>query len=120
MYGAAREQWPKQLALLNLLSRSHVLLTVGTDTPGPWIIPGVSFHQEMLLMRDAGLQPIDVLKCATSNAALALRQAGRIGTIAAGARADVVLLERNPLHNLAYTRMIRAVIKDGRFVKGGR
>ena len=49
---------------------SHgVLLTVGTDTPTPWIVPGASFHEEMRLLAAAGIPPGEVLRMATANGA---------------------------------------------------
>lgn len=112
-YQAARQQWPREQALIRLLARSGVLLTVGTDTPTPWIVPGVSFHQELALLHEAGLPIADVLRFATRNAAVALHREHDIGTLAPGFRADLVILSSDPLARIENTRAIRLVLKGG-------
>jgi hypothetical protein len=113
-YQAARQQWSKQLELVRLLYEGGVLLTVGTDTPTPWIVPGLSFHQELALLHDAGIPVIDVLRCATNRAAVALRKEREIGVIAPGFRADMVILRKNPLEDIRNTNSISMVILGGR------
>jgi imidazolonepropionase-like amidohydrolase len=110
-YDEAQRAWPKLLALQKTLFDAGVVMTVGTDMPTPWIVPGASMHDEMLLLRDAGIPPMDVLRMATSNAALALHRDS--GAIAAGKRADLVLLTANPLDDLRNTRKIELVVKGG-------
>jgi imidazolonepropionase-like amidohydrolase len=116
-YRAARAQWPKLLALVKLMYDRGVLLTVGTDTPFPWIVPGVSFHEELRLLAEAGIPAAAVLRMATMNAALALRQ--NIGSVEAGKEADLVVLGANPLQSLDHTERIELVIKGGRIVRRG-
>jgi hypothetical protein len=57
-----------------------VLLTVGSDLASPWVIPGVSFHQELELLTDAGLSPSEALGMATRNGAQALGLLADVGT----------------------------------------
>lgn len=111
-FAAAQRAWPKLLALTKRIHDGGVIMTVGTDMPGPWIVPGASVHDEMLLLHDAGFTPMEVLRAATANAAVALRRSD-IGSIRVGARADLVLLNRNPLDDLRNTRSIRLVVKGG-------
>lgn len=113
-YRQSQAQWPKMLALTKLLHDRGALLTVGTDTPTPWIIPGVSFHEELGLLRDAGIPAKDVLRMATLNGARALRMESSIGAIKPGMRADLVLLRANPLERIENTRDIEMVIQGGR------
>ena len=110
-YAAAQQAWPKQLALTKLLFDRGVLLTVGTDMPTPWIVPGASLHSEMELLVSAGISPRDVLRMATRNAAKALR--AKIGAIEPGASADLLILGRNPLDDIRNTRSIETVIARG-------
>lgn len=112
-YRQAQTTWPKMLALTKLLHDRGVLLTVGTDTPTPWIIPGISFHEEMGLLRDAGIPAKDVLRMATLNGARALGMAESIGAVKAGMRADLVVLRANPLERIENTREIERVIRGG-------
>jgi imidazolonepropionase-like amidohydrolase len=111
-YRAARRQWPKLLALVKLMYDRGVPLTVGTDTPFPWIIPGVSFHEELRLLAAAGIPVAAVLRMATINAGVALQQ--NIGSVEAGKEADLVALTANPLEALENTERIEIVIKAGK------
>jgi imidazolonepropionase-like amidohydrolase len=112
-YRQAQAQWPKEQALTKLLFDSGVLLTVGTDTPTPWIIPGVSFHEELRLLADAGIPAKDVLRMATANGARALGREKEIGAVKPGMRADLVVLRANPLADIGNTREIELVIQGG-------
>jgi imidazolonepropionase-like amidohydrolase len=105
--------WPNQLGLIRRLHDGGVLLTVGSDLASPWVIPGVAFHQELGLLESAGLSRSDVLSMATRNGAQALGILGDVGTVEVGKRADLVVLEANPLMNLAHTRRIRYVVLGG-------
>lgn len=113
-YRQAQAQWPKLLAHTKLLHDRGVLLTVGTDTPTPWIIPGVGFHEEMGLLGDAGIPAKDVLRMATLNGAKALKMENSIGAVKPGMRADLVVLRANPLERIENTREIELVIRGGK------
>jgi len=105
-YRAARAQWPKLLAFVKRMYDRGVTLTVGTDTPFPWIVPGVSFHEEMRLLHEAGIPVPAVLRMATLN-----------GAVEAGRDADLVVLGGNPLESLRNTERIEMVIHAGRIYK---
>jgi imidazolonepropionase-like amidohydrolase len=113
-YRAARAQWPKLLALVKLMYDRGVLLTVGTDTPFPWIVPGISLHEELRLLAEAGIPIPAVLRMATINAGVALKQ--NIGSVEAGKDADLVVLTANPLESLENTERIEMVIQGGKIV----
>jgi imidazolonepropionase-like amidohydrolase len=72
-------------------------LLLGTDFPPAFTVPGYSLHEELSNFVAAGLTPYEALRAGTSGAAEFLGKSGEFGVIAAGARADVVLLEANPL-----------------------
>ncbi len=112
-YRRAHAVWPKLLAWVGLLHARGVRLVVGTDTPTPFIAPGLSVHQEMAFLHEAGLSPREVLRAATSDAAHALRLGESRGRIAAGYRADLVVLSRDPLADIRNTRAIEAVYQAG-------
>jgi imidazolonepropionase-like amidohydrolase len=115
-YEAAQKAWPKMLALTKALFDRGVRLVVGTDAPTAWIVPGASVHEELALLRDAGIPEAAILRMATSDAARALRIEGDIGSIQPGLRADIVLLRANPLAKIENTRSIAAVIQGGKVV----
>jgi imidazolonepropionase-like amidohydrolase len=86
------------------------MLLTGTDM-SPW--PGAGLHEELRLLVDAGLSPLAALQAATGNSARALGWDGRTGAIAVGLDADLVLLDADPLRDIANTTRIRAVVRAG-------
>jgi imidazolonepropionase-like amidohydrolase len=98
--------------LVGLMNRAGVTLLTGTDLSGfKWISPGASLHDELALFVDAGLTPMEALQTATRNPARFLHV--EAGTIEVGKRADLVLLDANPLADIRNTRRISAVVLDG-------
>ena len=91
----------------------------GTDTFDYYVLPGSSLHAELALLVEAGLSPLEALQSATKEAAAWRGTADREGTIARGKTADLVLLDSDPLADIANTRRIRAVIQHGRVLSRG-
>lgn len=110
----AQKQWNKLAMLTKLMYDKGILLTVGTDFPNPWVIPGVSVHQEMELLEQAGIPVLDVLKMATHNAACTLGIDKNTGSIEKGKVADMLILNTNPLENIQNTRDILHIIQAGK------
>ena len=79
-----------------------VPILVGTDNTNPFVVPGFSIHDELSALVDAGLSPYGAISGATRLASDFLRDDG--GTILVGKRADLLLLERNPLDDVANLR----------------
>jgi imidazolonepropionase-like amidohydrolase len=107
----ARLDIGRALENVRRLRAAGVRILAGDDTPN-FSVHGVSMHGELLLLTRAGLRPAEALRAATLAAADAfgLRDRGRIVT---GARADLVLVEGNPLTDIAATRAIVRVFKNG-------
>jgi imidazolonepropionase-like amidohydrolase len=97
------------LALVGLLNRSGVRLLAGTDLAASILYPGFSPHDDLALLVEAGLTPMQALQTATRNPAQMLRR-NDLGTIAAGKLADLVLLDADPLADIRNTQKIRAVV----------
>ena len=95
------------------------LITAGTDIGNPWMTPGVSFHRELELLVEAGLDEQSVLRVATLNGARAIGLAAELGTVEVGKRADVVVLRADPLSDIRNTAQIVSVYQAGRVVGGG-
>ncbi|NAY91278.1 amidohydrolase family protein [Muricauda sp. JGD-17] len=92
-----------------------VLLLAGTDVgANPLCHPGVGVHNELEALVEAGLTPAEALKTATLNPALFFEITEEYGTVSEGKRADLVLLEGNPLEDINAIRSISNVIRDGR------
>jgi len=114
------ERFPALLAgfrdIVPLLRRNGVHLLVGTDIGSFGMVPGASLHDELALLVEAGLTPAEVLRAATLNPARFLRIDDLHGTIAVGKRADLVLLEGDPLADIRNTRRIAAVFRERRML----
>ena len=106
-----------QVENTRLLHKAGVVLLAATDVGIPMLVPGLSLHEELALLVEAGLTPLEALRTATVNPARVLGMADSLGTIEAGKLADLVLLDANPLADIANTRQIRAVVADGRFYR---
>jgi imidazolonepropionase-like amidohydrolase len=105
-----------ELKMIGEMNRAGVPILAGTDTAaGVRVYPGFSLHQELSLLVKAGLSPMQALQSATRNAAKFLDMADS-GTIEKGKRADLVLLDADPLTSIVNTRKIRAVVLNGRYL----
>ncbi|MEE4175696.1 MAG: amidohydrolase family protein, partial [Xanthomonadales bacterium] len=94
------------------LHAGGVRLLAGSDAPNPGTAQGVSLHRELQLLVRAGLEEHEALAAATVGPAETFGLEGR-GRIAEGARADLVLVEGNPLEDISRTLAIRTIIKNG-------
>jgi Amidohydrolase family len=88
-------------------------LLVGTDTPHPFVMPGFAVHEELANFVSVGLSPYEALKAATVDAAEFVGASGEFGVVKAGARADLVLVEGNPLDDIANASRIVGVMVRG-------
>jgi hypothetical protein len=99
----------------------HPRFLAGTDSGGGYanMVPGFALLEELQTMEDFGLPPLEVLQAATLNAAEALERAEEVGTVEPGKRADLLLLDRDPLLTAANLRrpagvMVRGIWLDRR------
>ncbi|HYN25236.1 MAG TPA: amidohydrolase family protein [Pyrinomonadaceae bacterium] len=97
------------------MNRSGVTLVAGSDIAGPRV-PGFGLHDELVLLVDAGLTPIQALQAATLTPAKILNKGNDLGSIETGKIADLVLLDENPLDNIRNTQRIGAVIVNGKLL----
>ena len=91
-------------------------IMAGSDSPEAFLLYGWSLHRELRNLVEAGLSPYAALEAATRNPAEYLKAIDRIGTIARGKRADLVLLEANPLDAIANTERRAGVMARGRWL----
>jgi len=106
----------KELEVVASMHRAGVKLFAGTDTPNPYCFPGFSLHDELGFMVQAGLPPLEALQTATINPAEFLGLSKILGTLEKGKIADLVLLDANPLEDIANTKRIMAVVSSGRLL----
>ncbi len=114
-YAALRAAYAKQAQLVGAMNKAGVPLLAGTDEVNPYVFAGFSLHDELGLLVGAGLTPAEALRAATWNPARFLEQQEKMGTIAPGKVADLVLLDANPLLDIANTKKISAVVSRGRY-----
>ncbi len=93
------------------LYQSGAKLLVGSDAPSPFFVHGFGIHREMQAMVDAGIPVYGVLEAATKNAAECIN--GDFGVVGAGKRADLLLLDANPLENIANVQKKSGVMLRG-------
>ena len=94
------------------LHEAGVVILAGTDAPNMGTTHGASLHQELGLLADAGMTPVEVLKAVTSATAKQFRLEGR-GVLKEGVRADMLLVNGNPFEDIAATKDIALVYKNG-------
>jgi imidazolonepropionase-like amidohydrolase len=113
---ADREKFfQEELKMVGEMNRAGVPILAGTDTAaGVRVYPGFSLHDELELLVRAGLTPMEALQAATLNAGKYL-DLPDTGTIEKGKRADLVLLDSNPLVDIKNTRTIQSVVLAGRY-----
>jgi imidazolonepropionase-like amidohydrolase len=105
-------RWPLVLDNIHRAHEAGIPLLAGSDAGNPGTAHGPSLHHELALLVEAGLTPMAALRSATSLPARAFGLDGR-GCIQPGCRADLVLVEGNPLADIRQTIRIDSVWKNG-------
>ncbi|MGC4034785.1 MAG: amidohydrolase family protein [Chitinophagaceae bacterium] len=97
------------------IQASGMRILAGTDAAAlnSFIYPGLALHQELEIFQKAGMKPLDVLQSATINGAKFMGVYDSLASITPGKIADIVLLNKNPLHDITATQDIFGVIKNG-------
>ena len=102
------------LKLTGLAHDAGVRIVAGTDANDTHIFAGSSLHDELALLVDAGLSPLEAMQTATTVPAEYLGLSERHGSISPGKAADLVILNANPLEDIRHTANIDTVILEGR------
>ena len=126
-----RNEWTSQLALIDTttdktysnwmlntvkkLKTYDIPFMAGTDTPIGFLIPGRSLHRELELFVMTGFSNLEALQAATINPASFFELDDVLGRVKEGYRADLLILDANPLDNIKNTQKSFALIKNGRF-----
>ncbi len=99
--------------LIRELHAAGAGILLGSDAPQVFNVPGFSLHRELELMVAAGLTPFEALQAGTANVAQFLGL--KTGVIETGREADLVMLDSNPLEDIANTRRVHGVMVRGRW-----
>jgi imidazolonepropionase-like amidohydrolase len=92
-----------------------VRLLAGTDAMNPSVVPGFSLHDELRELVAAGLTPYEALRAATANPAEFLRASREFGTVTVGKRADLILVDGNPLDDVTVVTRRQGVMIKGQW-----
>jgi hypothetical protein len=118
---AGTDAWRRALAaaqrFLGLLLSRGVPVLAGTDVPCALLKPGLSLWRELSLLAECGMSPIEGLRAATSRAAACIGRNERLGRIAPGCPADLVLMEGDPTEHIPDHPPIVAVVRAGRVLR---
>ncbi len=99
------------------MHEAGVAIAAGSDLAGRDVLPGFSVHDEIGLLIDSGLTPMEALLAATSEAARLLQATATVGTITPGKAADLVLLDGDPLADVKNVGRISAVVLRGKLLE---
>jgi imidazolonepropionase-like amidohydrolase len=103
--------------VVRALADVDATLILGTEaTLRSRTVPGVSAHHELRELVAAGLTPFEALRTATANPAIVLGVPGELGIVVPGARADLLLLDANPLDDVGHTERLAGVMVRGRWL----
>lgn len=109
----AKKQAELRKKILLKMSENGVNILMGTDAPQLYSVPGFSIYREIKLMSDAGMSPYDILNSATNNVGKYFENKDNFGTITKGFRADLVLLDKNPIDDINNLKAISGVMVGG-------
>ena len=102
--------------LVRELHKAGARLLVGSDSPQLFFVPGFATHREIREFVAAGLTPYAAIEAATRNGAEYLGKLNEFGTVEVGKRADLLLLDANPLQNVANLSKRAGVMVNGRWI----
>jgi len=111
----SRQKKSDTIAKINLkrINDSGIPIALGTDAGNIGTMHASSYFREIELMKSAGMSDVDILKSATINAAKAIRKQLEIGSVDTQKKADLLILNHNPLIDIGHLKDIDLIIKDG-------
>ncbi|MFY0600052.1 MAG: amidohydrolase family protein [Cyclobacteriaceae bacterium] len=105
-----RDNWKNTF---HLLQTHHISFAIGTDSPLPGSYAGSGFHEEMKTLKKMGYSDFEILRAATSEGAKLFLDNPNFGLIQKGNKADLLILNKNPLESIAHSSDIDLVVKNG-------
>lgn len=112
---SAHDALPFQYKAVRALRDAGAGILLGTDMGNPCVLAGFALHEELEHLVAAGLTPYEALRAGTAEAAECMLAAGEWGTIVPGARADLILLAKDPFTDVRHARERVGVVLHGRW-----
>lgn len=106
----------KRRQFVRALHEGGAKILLGTDTPNQFVVPGFAVQEELRNLVSVGFTPYEAIRAGTSGAAEFLKSQNQWGTIAPGLRADLILLEANPLQDVSNVNRRVGVMVHGRWM----
>ena len=113
---ASANRIENRMRLLKALNDANALILMGTDAPQIFSVPGFSIHEELKRMAETGMTPYEIFKTGTYNVGEYFKDQDDFGTIAAGKRADLLLIDANPLEDVANIQHRTGVMVRGTWI----
>ena len=113
---AAQRVIDARMQVLGALSDGGVRILMGTDAPQQFSVPGFSLHRELQVMQDAGMTPYEIIETGTKQVGDYFANEDAFGTIAEGQRADLLLVDANPLEDLGALQQRSGVMVRGQWL----
>lgn len=101
--------------ILSEMNKAGVKILMGTDAPQLFSVPGISIHRELPHMKAAGMSNYKIIESGTKNVGEYFAEWDEFGTIAEGQRADLILLDGNPLEDLSHIKDHSGVMVQGKW-----
>ncbi len=113
-----KKQYLKLLSLIPIIKASGMDIIAGTDAGflNSYIYPGFALHEELKIFLDGGLSPLEALQTSVINGPKFFGVLDQYGAVEAGKKADLLLLNSNPLENIEATSDIFMVVKQERIL----
>lgn len=102
-----------RMHVLEAMQANGVRILMGTDAPQLFSVPGFSLHRELPRMVDAGMSPYAILESGTRNVGAYFANEDDFGVIAPGQRADLLLVDANPLEDITHLKSLSGVMVRG-------
>lgn len=116
-FNKAHSTW--MFNMVNKVHKTGIDIMAGTDCPIFFLTPGRSLHEELRVLVEAGMSPLEVIKSATLNPARYFGMEDELGSIQENMWADLLILNANPLEDINNTLEIDAVIREGKVYDRG-
>ncbi|MDR9417588.1 amidohydrolase family protein [Gracilimonas sp.] len=113
--GDPQEQADFRTRILAEMNEAGVKILMGTDAPQLFSVPGISIHRELPHMKEAGMSNFEILQSGTKNFGEYFADWDDFGTIAVGQRADLILVNENPLEDLSAIQNHAGVMVQGKW-----